>query len=85
MYTYHHNLISILLLLHIYWNMILSQVYFPGVRYYPKCLHSFADYVQCQVGTLHGHLWSNVCSKFNENRGILKPISRNRDMGLLFT
>ncbi len=33
------------------------------------------------VATLQGHLWSNVSSKFHKNMGILKPISRNRDMG----
>ncbi len=33
------------------------------------------------VATLQGHLWSNVCSKFYENRGILNPISQNGDMG----
>ncbi len=37
------------------------------------------------VATLQGNLWSNVCSKFHENRGILKPISRNHDMGVFFT
>ncbi len=37
------------------------------------------------VATLQGHLWSKVCSKFHENRGILKPISRNRYMGVFFT
>ncbi len=36
------------------------------------------------VATLEGHLWSNVSSKFHENSGILKPISRNRDMGVFF-
>ncbi len=45
--------------------------------------------VACTVGhpvaTLHRHLWSNVCSKFHEIMGILKPISRNRDIGVFFT
>ncbi len=38
-----------------------------------------------KVATLQRHLWSNVCSKFHENRGILKPISQNPDMGVFFT
>ncbi len=38
-----------------------------------------------QVATLQRHWWFNVCSKFHENRGILQPISRNRDMGVFFT
>ncbi len=37
------------------------------------------------MATLQRHLWSIVCSKFHENRGILKLISRNRDMGVFFT
>ncbi len=37
------------------------------------------------VATLQGHLWSNVCSKFQQNRGILKAISQNREMGVFFT
>ncbi len=41
--------------------------------------------VTIPVANLQGHLWSNVCSKFHENRGILKHISRNRDMGVFFT
>ncbi len=36
------------------------------------------------VVTLPGHLWSNVCSNFHVNRGILKPISRNHDVGVFF-
>ncbi len=31
------------------------------------------------------HLGFNVCSKFHENRGILKPISQNRDMVVFLT
>ncbi len=37
------------------------------------------------VTTLQRHLWTKVCFKFHENRGILKPISRNCDMGVFFT
>ncbi len=37
------------------------------------------------MATLQRHLWSNVCSQFHENMGILKLISRNRDMGVFFT
>ncbi len=42
-------------------------------------------YTDSLVATLQGHLWSIVCSKFHENRGILKPISQNRDMGVFFS
>ncbi len=36
------------------------------------------------MATLLEHLGSNVSSKFHENRGILKPILRNRDMGVSY-
>ncbi len=39
---------------------------------------------QTPVATLQVHSWSNVCSKFHENRGILKPISRNRDVCIVY-
>ncbi len=48
-------------------------------------LYDMCWVVCCPVATLQRHLWSNVSSKFHENRGILKPISRNRDMGVFFT
>ncbi len=37
------------------------------------------------VATLLEHLGSNVCSKFHKNRGILRSISQNHDMGLFHT
>ncbi len=45
----------------------------------PPCL-PVCMYASPPVVTLQRHLRSNVCSKFHENMGILKPISRNRDM-----
>ncbi len=39
----------------------------------------------CPVATLQGYLWSNLCSKFHENRGILQPVSRNHDRGVFCT
>ncbi len=49
------------------------------------CLFWDSVCIVTPVATLQRHLWSNVCSKFHENRGILKPISRNRNMGVFFT
>ncbi len=39
-------------------------------------------YAKTPMATLLKHLGSNVCSKFHKNRGILKPISLNHNMGL---
>ncbi len=51
-----------------------------------RCLPlNSCQHVHILVATLQGHLWSNVCSKFHENRGILKPITRNPDMEVFFT
>ncbi len=48
-------------------------------------MHMCTQGIALVAATLQGHLWSNVCSKFHEKRGILKPISWNCDMGVFFT
>ncbi len=45
-------------------------------------LEYFKLFHRIPVASLQRHLWSYVCSKFHENRCILKSMSRNRDTGV---
>ncbi len=64
--------------------MVPRKFYFTMVLPWSAAISGHLE-PQSSVATLQRHLWSNVCSKFHENKGILKPISQKCDMEVFFT